>query len=85
MQDSVICEAWCRWEDSLRTACRMLRVAAAALQDRPRGEPLETCDQLMPKEGENLKKWKEQFLDEGDSFEEYLIEVNTFGMDDWSD
>jgi len=28
----------------------------------------------MPKEGENLKKWKERFLDEGDSFEEYSME-----------
>ena len=40
---------------------------------------------LMPKEGENLKKWKERFLDEEDSFEEYSMEVNAFGMDDWSD
>jgi len=40
---------------------------------------------LTPKEGENLKKWKEWFLDEGDSFEEYSMEVNAFGMDEWSD
>ena len=36
-------------------------------------------------EGENLKKWKERFLEEEDSFEEYSMEVNAFGMDDWSD
>ena len=40
---------------------------------------------LTPKEGENLKKWKERFLDEEDSFEEYSMEVNTFRMDDWLD
>ena len=40
---------------------------------------------LMPKEGENLKKWKEHFLEEEDSFEEYSIEVNAFRMDDWLD
>jgi len=40
---------------------------------------------LTPKEGENLKKWKECFLEEEDSFEEYSMEVNAFGMDDWSD
>jgi len=39
----------------------------------------------MPKEGENLKKWKEQFLDKEDSFEEYSMEVNAFGMVDWLD
>ena len=36
-------------------------------------------------EGENLKKWKERFIEEEDSFEEYSMEVNAFGMDDWSD
>ena len=40
---------------------------------------------LTEKEGENLRKWKEHFLDEGDSFEKYLMEVNAFRMDDWLD
>jgi len=82
MQGSVICEAWHGWEDSLRMARRMQWVTAAALQDRLRGEPLECVTRLMPKEGENLKKWKEQFLNKGDSFEEYSMEVNAFRMDD---
>jgi len=43
---------------------------------------LRTCDRLTPKEGENLKKWKERFLEEEDSFEEYSMEVNAFGIDD---
>ena len=49
MQDSVICEAWHGWDDSLRMARRMRWVTVAALQDRPRGEPLERVTLLMPK------------------------------------
>ena len=85
VQDSVVHEAWCGWEDSLRMAHRMRRVAVAALRNRLRGEPSERVNQLTPKEGENLKKWKEWFLEEEDSFEEYSMEVNAFRMDDWSD
>ena len=50
MQDSVFREAWCEWEDSLRTAHRMRQVAAAALRNRPRGEPSECVTRLTPKE-----------------------------------
>jgi len=57
----------------------------AALQDGLRGEPSEHVTWLTLKEGENLKKWKEWFLEEEDSFEEYSMEVNAFRMDDWSD
>jgi len=85
MQDSVVCKAWHGWEDSLRMACRKRQVAVEALQDGPRGEPSEHVTRLTLKEGENLKKWKELFLDKGDSFEEYSMEVNAFGMDEWSD
>ena len=84
-QDSVIHEALHRWEDGLRMAHRMRWVTVAALRDGLRGEPSEHVTRLTEKEGENLRKWKEQFLDKGDSFEEYLMEVNAFGMDDWSD
>ena len=59
VQDSVVREAWRGWEDNLRTAHRMRWVAAAALQNRLRGEPSECVTRLMLKEGENLKKWKE--------------------------
>jgi len=62
VQDLVIHEAWRGWEDSLRTACRMRRVVVATLRDGPRGEPLEQVNKLTPKEEENLRKWKEQFL-----------------------
>src|SRR5882724_3211878 len=65
VQDSVIHEAWCGWEDSLRMAHRMRQVTAAALQNRPRGEPSERVTRLTPKEGENLKKWKEHFVKNG--------------------
>jgi len=85
VQDSVVREAWRGWEDNLRTAHRMRWVAAAALQNRLRGEPSECVTRLTPKEGENLRKWKEHSLEEEDSFEEYSMEVNAFEMDDWSD
>ena len=85
VQDSVICEAWQGWEDSLRMAHRMQWVAGATLWDRLRGEPSEQVNKLTEKEEENLRKWKEQFLEEEESFEEYSMEVNAFGMDDWSD
>ena len=42
-------------------------------------------NKLTEKEEENLRKWKEQFLEEEESFEEYSMEVNAFGTDDWSD
>jgi len=42
-------------------------------------------NKLTEKEEENLRKWKEQFLEQEESFEEYLMEVNTFRMDDWLD
>ena len=56
----------------------------ATLRDGPRGEPSERVNKLTEKEEENLRKRKEQFLEE-ESFEEYSMEVNAFGMDDWSD
>ena len=42
-------------------------------------------NKLTEKEEENLRKWKERFPEEEESFEEYLMEVNAFRMDDWSD
>jgi len=83
-QELVIQEAWHRWEDSLRTAHRMQQVVAASLWDGSRGELSVCVKRLMGKE-ENLEKWRDQFLEEGDSFEEYGMEVNAFGMDDWED
>ena len=85
VQDSVIHEAWRGWEDSLRMARRMQQVMVATLKDRLRGEPSERVNKLTEKEEENLRKWKEWFLEEEESFEEYLMEVNAFRMDDWSD
>jgi len=57
--DSVICEPWHRWEDSLRTARRVQQVMVATLQDWSRGEPLVHVTRLTKKEEENLGKWRE--------------------------
>src|SRR5882724_7162971 len=70
MQESVVQEAWHGWEESLRMANRMRRVGAVALRDESTREPSIPARRLTQEEWENLEKWKVQFLEEWDSFEE---------------
>jgi len=81
-QESVVQEAWHGWEESLGTAHRMQQVTVAALWDESRRESSVCVRILMPEEWESYEKWREQFLEEQESFEEDGMEVDAFGMDD---
>src|SRR5882724_5461624 len=85
MQESVVQEAWHGWEESLRMANRMRRVGAVALQDESTWEPPIPARRLTQEEWENLEKWKGQFLEEWDSFEEDGMEVDAFRLDEWDE
>ena len=80
MQESVVWETWHGWEESLRMAVQ--RVMAAVLQDEWTGESLVHVRRLMPEEWENYEEWRDQFLEEQESFEEDGMEVDAFGMED---
>ena len=66
-------------------AHRMWQVAEAVLQDESRGELTECVKKLMQEEEENFEIWKDQILEEGDSFEENGKEVDAFRMEEWVD
>ena len=83
MQESLIREAWCGWDKSLRMAHRMWRVGSAALQDELTWEPSLQMRKLMREEWVNLDKWKVHFLGEPEGFEKEAMEVDAFGMDQW--
>ena len=76
MQESVVWEAWHGWEESLRMANRMQRVGEVALQDDSMWELSIPARRLTQEEWEILEKWKVQFLEEWDSFEEDEMEVD---------
>jgi len=61
MQELLIQEAWCRWEESLRMAHRMQRVREAALLDELTWEPSIHVRRLMQEEWENLENGKSDF------------------------
>jgi len=83
MEESLVWEAWCGWEESLQMAYRMWWVGAAALWDELTQEPLLHVRKLMQDEQENLDKWKVHFLGEPECFEEDELEADAFGMDQW--
>jgi len=46
---------------------------------------IRTCDEVDRERGRESEEVEGALLDKGDSFEEYSMEVNAFGMDDWLD
>jgi len=81
MQECMVWEAWQGWWASFRVAHRVQQVMVAALWDESRGELTVVVKKLMEEEEENFKIWREQFLEEGDSFEENGMEVDANWVD----